>query len=542
MKTKQRILSVIALVLIFGGRAFAQEPDFLFEHPYPYPVPHDFMTPYYYGEMPYTTSLEMGSGEGYLIAVSASIDAELVETDTIDHSPVLYKVSLEGNVVGELTLGHEGRYAFIYRLFDDPDDNGCCLAVGFIHDNDLHYNRILMSKFDYDLNLLWQREVEMPEPHRGYIGYPNFIDHSGRILFSGVDSPNGFYGRPKYALVSPNGDVEAVREYPNLVDVNLSQCAVFEYHDGIGDYGFVVTETDGMALHDSLFLCRMNSNLELLGRRFVPSVNDYNAYPYNFVLLSLSYATNCFSLSDGSVAIVGDGMLSRENYQHEWDDNPVVGFLRMDSGGEIVSYASLGQGDFGHPNDSIKISQTTGDTVGDDNVYIAYRVGKPYGLGVDYTNCFVVARLDSEGNVIWKRYWDKYYPVYGMKVYWPYYATATEDEGCLLTGFCYHSEQADPEVFMLKFFSDGTLATPELEDFVRPYAYYPNPAQDELHLQYSPDVTPKQIELYDLQGRLVKMQRNALESLNLEGLASGAYTMRVTLENGKVFSDKVVKE
>ena len=77
---------------------------------------------------------------------------------------------------------------------------------------------------------------------------------------------------------------------------------------------------------------------------------------------------------------------------------------------------------------------------------------------------------------------------------------------------------------------------------VRPYAYYPNPVQDELHLQYSPDITPTQIELYDLQGRLVHTQRNSLESLSMKGLASGAYTMRVMLEGGKVFSDKVIKE
>ena len=62
------------------------------------------------------------------------------------------------------------------------------------------------------------------------------------------------------------------------------------------------------------------------------------------------------------------------------------------------------------------------------------------------------------------------------------------------------------------------------------------------HLQYSPDTTPTQIELYDMQGRLVKTQRNGLENLNLEELSAGAYTMRVTLEDGKVFSDKVVKE
>ncbi|MBR7023937.1 MAG: T9SS type A sorting domain-containing protein, partial [Bacteroidales bacterium] len=61
-------------------------------------------------------------------------------------------------------------------------------------------------------------------------------------------------------------------------------------------------------------------------------------------------------------------------------------------------------------------------------------------------------------------------------------------------------------------------------------------------LHSPPDVTPKSIELYDLQGRLVRSQRNGLESLNLQGLSAGQYVMKVTLENGKVFSDKVVKE
>ena len=77
---------------------------------------------------------------------------------------------------------------------------------------------------------------------------------------------------------------------------------------------------------------------------------------------------------------------------------------------------------------------------------------------------------------------------------------------------------------------------------IRPYLFYPNPAQNELHLQYSPDMKPKEIELYDLQGRLVRSQSNGLESISLQGLSAGQYLMKVTLENGKVFTDKVVKE
>ena len=74
------------------------------------------------------------------------------------------------------------------------------------------------------------------------------------------------------------------------------------------------------------------------------------------------------------------------------------------------------------------------------------------------------------------------------------------------------------------------------------FSVYPNPAQDQLYLQFSPDVSPKQIELYDLQGRLVRTQGKGLDCIDMEGLPDGQYLMKVTMENGKVYSDKVVKD
>ncbi len=53
---------------------------------------------------------------------------------------------------------------------------------------------------------------------------------------------------------------------------------------------------------------------------------------------------------------------------------------------------------------------------------------------------------------------------------------------------------------------------------------------------------PAQVELYDLKGRLVRTQSQGFESINLQGLAPGQYLMKVTMEDGKTYSDKVVKE
>ena len=49
-------------------------------------------------------------------------------------------------------------------------------------------------------------------------------------------------------------------------------------------------------------------------------------------------------------------------------------------------------------------------------------------------------------------------------------------------------------------------------------------------------------ELYDLQGRLVRTQNKAFRNIDMSQLPTGTYTMRVIMEDGMTYSDKVVKE
>ena len=90
---------------------------------------------------------------------------------------------------------------------------------------------------------------------------------------------------------------------------------------------------------------------------------------------------------------------------------------------------------------------------------------------------------------------------------------------------------------LVAYFSETGLN--EMEQL---FKVFPNPAQDQLRLQYSPDVQPKQIKLYDQQGRLVRSQGSAFESFDMGQLPTGTYTMRVIMDDGQVFTDKVVKE
>ena len=179
----------------------------------------------------------------------------------------------------------------------------------------------------------------------------------------------------------------------------------------------------------------------------------------------------------------------------------------------------------------------------DGDFYMVYREDTPLP---EATPTMTAVKMDHDLNVIWKRYC--YEPnSFEVDPNFSHYSDKLLDEngnevGIYIFGTCYRPKIHDNGMFFFFLTEDAPLSVEEQGIIVRPYAYYPNPAHDELHLHYSPDVTPMQIELYDLQGHLLKTQRNGLECLNMESLSSGIYTMRVTLDSGKVFSDKVVKE
>ena len=110
-----------------------------------------------------------------------------------------------------------------------------------------------------------------------------------------------------------------------------------------------------------------------------------------------------------------------------------------------------------------------------------------------------------------------------------------------VTGFSGYSYGDPLCTFYFWVNHDGVVNASEGVE-VRPFSYYPNPAKDMLRMDFSPDVQPERIDLFDLQGRLVGSQANSFEHVDIAPLPGGIYTMRVTLKDGQTYSCKVVKE
>ena len=551
MNTSHRfsIIMAVATMLIATAVASAQTLDLFFEQPFPYTTSSN--PPYaIFADKPYCYVTEVPSDDesnGFcLVTVNPDIRCYYYETESISPS-LVYKISQQGELLGELTIGYDDRYAFVYAVYLSPDDSQCFLAVGQVHDNDLHYDKPFMAKFDQNLNLLWRREVELPEPYRNYISFGSVMDAEGNIFCSSYlyscDVGSSF-SRFIFRL-TPEGVLDSINELP-LVSYFQK---VFEYPDGSGDYGLLEYVVQENQLDNQLILLRVNSDLEIIGQQVLPEeyreMDPTNTYATLFFRL---WNPNSSTSSRHAAALLPDGNLVLANeagvtIQDKYESYVGFGLLWVNPNGEAVSCV-MDWCDTEH--DSLVMATPTLPLC-DDGFYFVYAMGQ--NSGYDYMNCFVVGKMDWQNNLLWRRYWNRYLPEYGMKIYYPQDAIASHDGGCLISGFSFESNinagssyVYKPDVFLLKFFADGTLAIPEMEPSIRPYAFFPNPVDDFLRLEFSPDVTPSIVELYDIQGQLVRSQGNSLESINMKELPSGTYTLHIVMNDGTSYSDKVVKQ
>ena len=554
MKSINLLVSCV-MALVFSTKAMAQEPDFLFEQPGPFEVTLSVLQRGGFGVIPLPVPDNAESDGFCLLLASEPPSVSVQGTEIImyepeeTHQPVAYLLASDGTVIRERNLGFEGRYSYLLSVVQDPNDIQACLALGLVHDINLHYDRPFLAKLDYNLNLVWQKEIELPEScHHTIFGEGYAIDVDGEVVcmvFHCDYNVQPTYYHNVYFKVTSDGELAGVFEYPNLIDVP-PQCELFPFRDGSGDFGHIVDEQNPSDGQTHPFLLRISSDMELLERK---AVQNYFSNGSGGSGVGIWDIRTAFFTSDTEMIYGGSG----NQVYHPGQGEHVIAFFRVNGDGDVEDYFTSG----GNPSvvvDSLRVMISNlkcSDLSGDDAFVFFFQIGKNGAIGDDYTYYFAVEKGDFKSNTLWRRYWDRYHPEYGMRVYVPTAIAATDDGGCLVAGYSYYSdinepwpiEDFDPQtsIFLLKVFADGTLSSPEAEAFVRPYACYPNPADDVLHLEFSPDAVPTLVELYDMQGRHVLCQRSNFGSIATEDLPAGVYTIKVTLEGGKSYSETIIK-
>ena len=471
----------------------------------------------------------MQQGDGDFV-----INTLLFAPDPNPHNPgtilgnLVYKISLESLTITD-TLVVADTFPSYYLFARDPRGEGNIrVGIAYNEDNDSSYLNI--SRFpDNDLGINHDEDVMVPLCE----GYA-FNEYNGHMVNQGslmmkyyLPSPEGGY---ECHIVSFDTEGTIIRDavlpsdqiFTNKLRLFKETPSQYYHWKGFSNDNLVVF------VLDSIFHPKYSSMINKILREEV--VNQYQTF----------YEHLGFNTDTEVIPAGGDDILVAARYTADTNFDP----LTAQHGVAVAKYdvRTMQQKGYVAFNDFPAVGVNDGRCMGlkmmsDGTVYFLYRErGYP-------DESVMAVKMDVNLNVEWKRFWktdNVYLP--SFLLFPILYQDGGEEKGVVWIGA---AEETDTDKLGISLFMlnhDGTVSTSDNAIEVRPYLFYPNPAQDLLHFQFSPDVKPTQVELYDLQGRLVRAQGDAFDSLDLGMLPAGTYTLRITMEDGQVFSDKVVKE
>ena len=171
------------------------------------------------------------------------------------------------------------------------------------------------------------------------------------------------------------------------------------------------------------------------------------------------------------------------------------------------------------------------DFINPDSIYYCYSA---YNLE-EGTNYIDIANFSVNGNINFRYRIDYdstilFKQINGIK--------ATTDGGLVIACTLYGN------AWVIKFMPNGFVGLTDIETNEKAsIKVYPNPSKDFIYVDIEADrFSSSEIELFDIQGRLVKKSKlNAQigNRIDISNLSSGAYTYRVVI-NGKGISGKVI--
>ena len=161
-----------------------------------------------------------------------------------------------------------------------------------------------------------------------------------------------------------------------------------------------------------------------------------------------------------------------------------------------------------------------------------------YQLYVKYSqNILALARLDGDLNLLW----DIPLPINHMFGY--YYGMSSIirlKNGDLVIGGLTRRYSRYCASFII--LHDDYDSTPEMTNDEQPFTLYPNPVKDQLSFAFANDIGPESVELFDLQGRWVGTKNKDMELIDMSTMPAGVYMLRVTMKDGTIYHEKIVKE
>ena len=469
--------------------------------------------------------MEVGSNESenhFFLASAFDFSYDWFAYEQEHNTPArILKLSPKMELLGEMVIGEEGRRSTVTGIHHDPEDEDLFLAVGKIHDNDLHYDKPFMVRFDADLNIVWQKEVELPHNCcKFFFKQKSFMDSQNDIVYMTefYDSSNQMVHPYLYLRLSPEGDVMAIDTTTQTSLFNTG--GIFEYQDGSGDYGLCFCR--------DAIIQRLNRDFEPIGQRNIP-YNIHLDSQWEMLLMSRYDQSTVLSMPDSSLFIAVEGL--GWTYPELVPDATVL--MKLSPSDTLLhiyvdDFDGILLSDCYDDYTEIVPEIKGVDRLGDYLFYCYCILDYDLETGVVGNSTFCVTKLTTGLDVIWQRVYD-----FNNRIM-PRYVMATQDGGCLVTGEIGTGLDGEEGMMMfaVKIDSEGYLDVPETGIVKSRSVCYPNPGKDVLNIRTA--LQNAQVEVYDMNGRLVHSQAltENVTAIEAADWASGTYVWKVFTSNG----------
>lgn len=511
LSIKKSLFLLLSSLLFLLFPATAQEKGFfhLYENP----------------EISFTASSAVETSDGNIVVA-------LFDCVGQEYPGGLALLDKDGVLIKQTSINDNGYRSGIAQLFQDPDQPDLFYGIGEIDDSMEQTFHPYIIHFDDKLNILFQKEVGLPDEYRT-IRMSRSVLTNKKFMYAGALDKENDYHR-LYMLISLDGELEA------LADIDIDASASV-YVDAICK----------SSVNDNYYEYRRSYNSQGQSEKrlysfddefvFTP-LNEYRTLDFwvNDTLHTIFY----YNLANSTMTLLDDTtLLFSDRIIEYWDapngsiyssDRSAILF-NTDLEGNIQDLLVDGSGndtaDYPFHFNAIAISN--------DNLH-----GEPcifhgcYGYFFPHrpNNQITLTKTDRHLQPQWKRSYsfaNKYLQVTNVMT--------TSDGGCLIVGGALNVENWHYDWFALKVNPEGLVESEEI-NVVSHIIPYPNPVTGELQLRCSLDLKPTRAELYDLEGRLILTQQTDLERISMKNLAPGLYTLRVTMDDGSVYTDKIIKQ
>ncbi|MBQ0129688.1 MAG: T9SS type A sorting domain-containing protein [bacterium] len=501
---KKYITIIVALLLLYAG-VKAQTYDSIAHHP----------VGWYAAELRNMMQLR----DGNILANVQLFNVDEQGHGIGDYGNRFLKISRHGAVIMDSIFIEDNDLNF-FLLQRNPSSSGDSHIYGkIVRDFENVRSDLHLRFFDSDLNFGKEIQVPLCDTLINPLKDAYFIDNQNDIILQYKVSSRGEF---HFLRVGTDGNVKNHSVISDTLITHLtSGCHVFDiFDDSKSEYCYWGNEIDNnTTLHivvlDSLLNYKADLNIDDHSPSGIWLTHGMQDLVCDFDEQSFLVATrySIFSPHKDGVQVT---RYNRDNLSAEntalFDTYPIVGTPPIYFG--CAFPIGLAKADDGF-------------------VYFSYCTQDGVAGGVGQVS---VVKMDADLNIVWQRFClePAGYSRYGTQM------ITLDDGGLAVGGYLYSNVPlTSPELFFLIFDDEGWSVNEPLSSF-RPYCIYPNPVKDRLSIHFSPDVKLESIELYDVSGRCVVSSRTA--EMNVANLPAGQYVAKITLEDGRVYSDKVVKE